>query len=132
MKRPVIFWIVGLLAVAVFLYAFVIRDSGTTSKSIEKGKDTVLDPNKKDTATAPATGSLTLDTALFNQHIEHITNGDSSGKWPVKSPYPVAGAVLPFNRIVAFYGNLYSKQMGILGELPRKQMLDKLKGEVKR
>jgi hypothetical protein len=30
---------------------------------------------------------------------------------------------------VAFYGNLYSKKMGILGELPRDEMLAKLKGE---
>jgi hypothetical protein len=34
------------------------------------------------------------------------------------------------NRIVAFYGNLYSTRMGILGELPRAQMLKKLKEEV--
>ena len=61
-----------------------------------------------------------------------MTNGDSSGKWPVKSAYPLPGAILPFKRIVAFYGNLYSKQMGILGELPRKQMLEKLQGEVKK
>jgi hypothetical protein len=32
---------------------------------------------------------------------------------------------------VAFYGNLYAKKMGILGELPPKEMLAKLKGEVK-
>jgi hypothetical protein len=71
-----------------------------------------------------------LDTALFNEKLIYITNGDSSGKWPVKMDYPLPGALLPFNRIVAFYGNLYSKQMGILGELPEDQMLKKLEGEV--
>jgi hypothetical protein len=44
--------------------------------------------------------------------------------WPVKTaPYPNAGALLPFNRIVAYYGNLYSTQMGVLGEYPKPQML---------
>jgi hypothetical protein len=71
-----------------------------------------------------------LDTTLFNERMEHMLNGDSSGKWPVKAPLPLPGAILPFKTVIAYYGNLYSKQMGILGELPRKQMLDKLKGEM--
>jgi hypothetical protein len=73
----------------------------------------------------------TLDTLLYNQKLMHIVNGDSSGRWPVKSAYPKAGAILPFKRIVAYYGNLYSKNMGILGQLPPKQMLERLKAEVK-
>ncbi len=59
-----------------------------------------------------------------------LANGDTTGKWPVKGPFPLPGAILPFNRIVAFYGNLYSKRMGILGELPKKEMLKKLQREV--
>lgn len=43
--------------------------------------------------------------------------------WPVKTVYPNAGAILPFKRIVAYYGNFYSKQMGVLGEYPSDQML---------
>lgn len=71
-----------------------------------------------------------LDTALYDQKIQHMLNGDSSGKWPVKTEYPLPGAILPFKTVIAYYGNLYSKQMGILGELPRRQMLDKLQGEI--
>ncbi len=78
----------------------------------------------------PATPTSTIDTAIYNTRIKAMSNGDTTGKWPAKSPLPLAGALLPFNRIVAFYGNLYSKNMGILGELPRDQMLAKLKGEV--
>ncbi|MBC7828970.1 MAG: hypothetical protein H7122_14570 [Chitinophagaceae bacterium] len=129
MKRPVIFWIAGLIAVSICLYAFVFKNAAETSNSLKENKDTILDPDNK--AGRPSV-SVALDTVLFNQRLLHITNGDSSGKWPVKSSYPVAGAVLPFKRIIAFYGNLYSKQMGILGELPRKQMLEKLQGEVKK
>lgn len=38
--------------------------------------------------------------------------------WPPKTVYPNAGALLPFNRIVAYYGNFYSTAMGVLGEYP--------------
>jgi hypothetical protein len=55
---------------------------------------------------------------------EIITASTSTRLWPVKTaPYPNAGALLPFNRIVAYYGNLYSTQMGVLGEYPEPQML---------
>jgi hypothetical protein len=50
--------------------------------------------------------------------------------WPVDSPAPLSGAILPAKRIVAFYGNPISKRMGILGELPPDEMLAKLDREV--
>jgi hypothetical protein len=71
-----------------------------------------------------------LDTLAYNKIISNISNNDTTGKWPVNAPYPLPGAVLPFSRIVAFYGNLYSKKMGILGEIPKDEMLKKLQGEV--
>lgn len=43
--------------------------------------------------------------------------------WPVKTVYPDADAILPFKRIVAYYGNFYSKGMGVLGEYPTEQLL---------
>ena len=52
--------------------------------------------------------------------------------WPVKTAYPNAGALLPFNRIVAYYGNLYSTKMGVLGEYPETQMLQMLQNEVQK
>jgi hypothetical protein len=73
-----------------------------------------------------------LDTILYNQQLVKMTNGDSSGRWPVKTAYPVAGAILPFKRIVAYYGNMYSKKMGVLGEYPVDEMLAKLGEEVKK
>ena len=47
-----------------------------------------------------------LDTVAYNKIISNISNNDSTGKWPATAPYPLTGAVLPFSRIVAFYGNL--------------------------
>lgn len=52
--------------------------------------------------------------------------------WPVKTAYPNDGALLPFNRIVAYYGNLYSTKMGVLGEYKEEEMLQKLRNEVKK
>jgi hypothetical protein len=70
------------------------------------------------------------DNAAYNFKIKSLANNDKSGRWPVKTVYPKEGALLPFNRIVAFYGNLFSANMGILGELPKKQMLEKLQATV--
>lgn len=52
--------------------------------------------------------------------------------WPKKTVYPNPGAILPFNRIVAYYGNLYSKKMGVLGEYEESVMFAKLDAEVKK
>ncbi|HET7274727.1 MAG TPA: hypothetical protein VFI91_06080 [Longimicrobiaceae bacterium] len=49
--------------------------------------------------------------------------------WPV-GPAPLPGAILPHNRIVAYYGNPLSTRMGILGEIPPQQMLARLDEEV--
>jgi hypothetical protein len=50
--------------------------------------------------------------------------------WPVKGPEPLPGSILPGKRIVAFYGNLLSKKMGVLGEYAPEEMLRKLDTEV--
>jgi hypothetical protein len=81
-------------------------------------------------ASPPPASLHNFDTALYLQKLEYMVNGDSSGKWPVNAPYPLAGAILPYKRIIAYYGNLYSTRMGILGELPKPQMFAKLKEEV--
>jgi len=71
-----------------------------------------------------------LDTADYNKKMLALSNYDTTGKWPAKTQYPLAGALLPNNRIIAFYGNLFSKRMGILGEIPKDSMLKKLQEEV--
>lgn len=50
--------------------------------------------------------------------------------WPVPTLYPNAGAVLPFSRIVAYYGNFDSTAMGILGQYPPQEMIQKLESVV--
>lgn len=94
----------------------------------------------------------TLDTALYDKKMNQLANNPivavststatsttattsapiKKPLWPVKTVYPNYGALLPFNRIVAYYGNFYSKQMGVLGEYPEDIMLEKLAAEVKK
>jgi hypothetical protein len=76
---------------------------------------------KKTTAkkTAPAATKAQADT------------GADDDLWPITTPAPLPGAILPAKRIVAFYGNPLSKRMGILGELPPDDMLARLDSEVK-
>ena len=71
-----------------------------------------------------------LDSVAFKKKMIAMANGDSSARWRFKEHYPKPGAILPMSRIIAYYGNLYSTRMGILGELPKPQMFAKLKGEV--
>ncbi|MEP6712480.1 MAG: hypothetical protein ABJA37_08700 [Ferruginibacter sp.] len=73
-----------------------------------------------------------FDSKDYADRMKALAIGDTTGRWPVNTVDPNAGAILPYNRIVAYYGNLYSKRMGILGELPKQEMLDKLMGEVKK
>lgn len=55
-----------------------------------------------------------------------------AGKWPVKGPAPLPGAILPAKRVVAYYGNPLSKRMGVLGQYPVDDMLARLDREVAR
>lgn len=102
---------------------------GTSQKNVA---DSTTTNKTEDAAQPPKITANEIDTAAYNKKMLDMANGDTTGNWPVKGPYPAAGAILPFKRVVAYYGNLYSKQMGILGELPKKQMLDKLQSEVEK
>jgi hypothetical protein len=87
---------------------------------------TVLPPNR---AAAPQTfGVLPKRDRRDSVALASMTRPDSAldSKWPVKMPEPLPGALLPYNRIVAFYGNPLEKRMGVLGEYPKDVMLAKL------
>lgn len=79
-----------------------------------------------------------LDTALYdkkvllNANLASTTATGTPQLWPAKTVYPLPGAILPFKRIVAYYGNFYSKNMGVLGEYPEGQMLQMLRDEKKK
>lgn len=93
------------------------------------------------TAAASSTASVAGDSAKVNIPIgisvkgrskkdslalvSAIKAGMKDTRWPVKGPALLPGSLLPKNRIVAYYGNPLSKKMGVLGELPEKEMLAK-------
>ncbi|HEX2536335.1 MAG TPA: hypothetical protein VHK69_21485 [Chitinophagaceae bacterium] len=110
--------------------AFLLSCGNQVSNQASGDKDTTAPAGTGKETAAAAASAPKLDTAHYNRMLRHMANGDTSGRWPVKHEYPLPGAILPFKRIVAYYGNLYSKQMGALGEFPKDDMLRRLQGEV--
>jgi hypothetical protein len=104
--------------------------------------DSLADTLKRDSTAAD---SLTRDSAHDSLRVASISTDSSkrpvrakakrgifnispadSALWPVQTPPPLPGSLLPEHRIVAFYGNPLSKRMGILGELDPDTMLARL------
>ncbi|MDP4240586.1 MAG: hypothetical protein Q8904_14070 [Bacteroidota bacterium] len=116
--------IVPLVLTFIFILSGCIHNTESNRENGTRGRSSVQKQEKK---RAP------VDTLAYQQKTEALANGDTTGLWPVeKQPYPLKGAILPFKRIVAYYGNLYSKKMGVLGEYPPKELWKKLNAEVKR
>lgn len=127
MKKP-------LIAAQLILSPLIVMLLSAGCNQVSKA-DTAKTKAKNETdSTASGTGTANetapFDTADYNTRMLALSNNDTTGKWPVKTAYPLPGALLPYHRIIAFYGNLYSKRMGILGELPKDSMFKKLKQEV--
>ncbi|MEO6733078.1 MAG: hypothetical protein ABIN01_17775 [Ferruginibacter sp.] len=122
------------MSVNPYLFTLVVFISCASCNEAKTSQSVQLKENAKteQDPSSPAAKAVasTIDTTVFNQKMLELSNNDTTGKWPVKSPYPLSGALLPYNRIISFYGNLYSKRMGILGELPKNEMLKKLQQEV--
>ena len=72
------------------------------------------------------------DSVSYTAAIRAGMRRTERGEWPVNGPAPLAGAILPQRRIVAFYGNPLSTRMGVLGEYPVDDMLARLDQEVRR
>ena len=100
-----------------------------SSELLANARDTV---GNADSSRKIISMPVVLDTIKYDQLNLALSNGDSSGRWPVKLKYPLPGAIFPFNRVIAFYGNFYSKKMGVLGEYPTDTMFAKLNAELKK
>lgn len=87
---------------------------------------TASDKSAQAASPAPANLLATDDTAQYNRLLLYLVHGKPSGTWPVKAPYPVSGALLPYHRIVAYYGNFYARGMGILGQLTEEEIIKQL------
>jgi hypothetical protein len=121
--------VIGLAAIG--LFANCNSDSNKANGQTKSPAQLLLADSSK--ATAAVVDRTPVDTAKYIAKLKYLANGDTTGKWPVKKqPFPLAGAILPFNRIVVYYGNLHSKKMGALGEYAPKEMWSRLNAEVKR
>jgi hypothetical protein len=124
-------------SVAIVSIAFLAscsQNSSSTKATPATAGAKKTDTAKKETETVAAApvSYPPVNHAQYDSLMKKLAHGDTTGKWPVKNaPYPLPGAILPYKRVVAFYGNLYAKKMGILGEIPPNEMIAKLKGEVK-
>jgi hypothetical protein len=76
--------------------------------------------------------ALPSDTILYLKKLMQLVHYKPGSRWPVDAPVPMPGAIIPFRRVVAFYGNFYSAGMGVLGALSPDAMLAQLNSEVKK
>lgn len=133
-----------LLLIIFFIFIVATFFIYTENKGVEKyvrGSSDAATNSEEKKEVAPV-----LDIALYDKKLQLLANNPiipistttatstpaMKFLWPVKTVYPNYGALLPFNRIVSYYGNFYSKQMGVLGEYPEDVMLSKLSAEVKK
>lgn len=151
------FWFVIVLIISIF-FLFFIAPTTVGNISYEKGEKVKEEQNvlgkilgEDSTPILPVLDTVAYDKKMVEiannppqpaPIVKKVTNPDGTiteqvtqptpriDKWPVKTVYPNVGAILPFNRIIAYYGNLYSKKMGALGEFEESIMLAKLQNEV--
>lgn len=79
---------------------------------------------------------MPMNAETYDAKVRALANTSDTSRidpyWPVTdAAYPLEGALLPKKRIVAYYGNFYSKGMGILGQYAEDVVLDRLRGEVR-
>ena len=113
----------------VICFSLIIVACNNSPLPIQKG--TNLDSIKAKKKDSLLKVAQYIDSASIIKKLKILANGDTSGLWPIKSNvFPLKGAILPFKRVIAFYGNLYSKKMGILGEYPPEELWKKIKVEL--
>ena len=130
---------VGVVCAALFTIGyttvFALLGSGSVAYTRSNGTTTIATTTNA-TSSVPAP---VLDVVAYNKKLLALANyktalatststSSPAGHrlWPAKAVLPLPGALLPFNRIVAYYGNFYSKGMGVLGEYPEAQVLQML------
>jgi hypothetical protein len=150
------FMVLFVLLVIVFFTFPELFTSATIAPSNEDSQNTLVNKEQKvNIADLPPLDTVAYDKKLnelannppLKAPVTKVTKDPKTGKettvtiepppappniWPVKTVYPNPGAILPFNRIIAYYGNLYSTKMGVLGQYGESEMLQRLNAEVKK
>src|SRR5690606_6503351 len=109
------------------------QSTGNANNPASRTKDSLTVPEEETQIETERSLHPQLDSLKFRELNQDLANGDTTGKWPaVGVPIPLPGAILPFKRIIAYYGNIYSKRMGALGEYAPEEMWNRLDKEVKK
>lgn len=128
-------WVVG-AGGAFFVLVIILMGMPASGQSLNYNLASTSTPSLLSQATSspvvPEIFPLPLNIEAYDAKILELAHGTTTGHWPVKTTRPNGGAVLPFKRIIAYYGNLYSRKMGVLGEYDEDDMLARLDAEVKR
>lgn len=130
LRKPIVL-IIGLGFLVLLLGLLVIPHAAATryDRSAKSATSTIdvlfnKEPEK------PAFDRDAYDAKMLSMaNYASTTSTTTPRLWPADAAYPKAGALLPFKRIIAYYGNFYSKGMGVLGEYPEAQMLEMLSAE---
>jgi hypothetical protein len=118
--KPYLYPGINIPTIFQFIFFLILSSCNTFSDSKKTTTDSIsLVPSKP-----------VIDSSDYAKRMDKMANGDTTGKWKFSGLYPKVGAILPFKRVIAYYGNFYSTKMGILGELPKNQMFARLKQEV--
>lgn len=140
--RSVLVWIAAILGLAALIASgiwMIDRLSTISFKRAAEGAAATLQGVIEQELEKPALDKDDYDRRM--RRLAHLPEPDAASTttsstkplWPVTdAPYPLPGALLPFHRILAYYGNFYSKGMGALGEYPADEMLSRLKQEAAR
>jgi hypothetical protein len=110
-----------LLSLLLLLAPPLVAQATTDSAAPKPQPKTAAAPKKKKKAVPPPNAD-----SMAQAREDSILDA----MWPVKTADPLPGSILPGRRIVAYYGNLLSKKMGVLGEYEPEEMLRKLDSEV--
>jgi len=104
MKIPVNFFLIIIFSFSLLLCSSSCDKAKATDATIEAEKSKSVQP-----IPIPKTEIPTIDTVDYNKRMLALSNKDTSGRWPAKkTPYPLSGAILPYNRIIAFSGSIQS------------------------
>jgi len=127
-------WLFGALCLVFIVPAYIRK---TFSWQYDSQNETAAVEASVAPAPLPPPPPPELNKELYDKRMIELANYASTTStttkriWPAKNPYPNYGAILPFNRVIAFYGNYYAKGMGVLGEYPRAEMIAKFRAKVK-
>ena len=115
---------------AALLCGILLASSCTQDRETNASVITAAQADTTSTSNVSANGLTAAEETLATAPPKEPTIDTANYNHP--GPLPLPGAILPHKRIIAYYGNLLSKRMGILGELPPEQMLKKLDEEVEK